>query len=653
MVHCQGSTLRRPARLVLLTALLSTACSVAPDIEPPRAQTGAVGPRVAFNDNVEAAGELRDGELRLHLEAREAEWHLLGDDQDPGRVLAFAQPGRAPQIPGPMIRVPIGTPVHVVIDNPLDSTLVVHGLSARRQAELDSLVVPAGGTAEARFTADAVGTYFYWGTTSGAPLNRRVFEDSQLSGALVVDPPGGSPPDRVLVLGMWLDGRDEEGAPDFDWEYLVINGRPWPFTERMTSALGDSIRWRIINASFDVHPMHLHGFYYRVDARGDLARDSIFWPAERRMAVTERLLSGQTMSMVWSPDRPGGWLFHCHLSFHVLPNPGIGAGRESSDARAATVETGHPFHEPHNHVEAGMGGLMLLTEVTVPDGWELDEPAQRELRLFVQSDSTPDSSRRFAYVLQEGEHEPAPDSVRLPGSTLVLRRGEPTSIRVINRSTEPTQIHWHGLELQSYYDGVVGIGGHPGMPTPAIMPGDSFEMRITPPRAGSFMYHTHMNDIRQQGQGLYGPIVILEPDEEWNPDKDIVLLVGNRPGGEGGPPMWLNGQPEHEPLELQVGETYRLRLMNITLAGPNLRMRLVRDGAPERWVPHAKDGFDVPVGRRVPVPADQPLSIGETVDVLYQPRAPGNVTFEVRTRTELLVAAQPIRVVESPVAREP
>ena len=39
-----------------------------------------------------------------------------------------------------------------------------------------------------------------------------------------------------------------------------------------------------------------------------------------------------------------------------------------------------------------------------------------------------------------------------------------------------------------------------------VMPGDSFEMRVTPPRAGSFMYHTHLNDIYQQRLGLYGPL---------------------------------------------------------------------------------------------------------------------------------------------------
>ncbi|CAN5771896.1 hypothetical protein BH23GEM9_BH23GEM9_22330 [soil metagenome] len=615
----------RAARILVVTATAASVAAVHPSAPAPSAELT----RVAWNDNVESAGTLRLGTLNVHLQVREAQWHVMGDAEEPGTVLAFAEPGRAPRIPGPMIRVPVRTVVDVVIDNPTDSTLVVHGLSARLQPVLDSVVVPARGRAEHRFTADVEGSYYYWATTTGTPFNRRVQEDSQLGGAFVVDPVGGSPPDRVLVIGMWVEELGSDGLPDFDTEYSVINGRPWPLTERFTHDVGDTIRWRVINASFDVHPIHLHGFYYRVDARGDIARDSIFWPAERRMAVTERILPGQTMTMTWVPDRPGTWMLHCHLSFHVVPNPGRGAAREDSAARLTTILHGHPFHEPHDHVEKGMGGLMLATIVAPPAGWVFDEPAHRELRLYINSDSVSGSPRRFAYALMEGDRPPAPDSLLLPGSPLVLRRGESTSVRVINRSPEPTQIHWHGLELQSYYDGVVGVGGHPGMPTPAIMPGDSFEMRITPPRSGSFMYHTHYNDIRQQTGGMYGPIVILEPGEVWDPEHDIILLLGNL--STDGFPMALNGREEHPPRVMRVGRSYRLRLMNITVAGPNVRMRLLRDGGPELWTPHAKDGHDLPAYLRRPVSAELQVSIGETYDFLFTPRAAGEVTFEART----------------------
>jgi FtsP/CotA-like multicopper oxidase with cupredoxin domain len=638
----------RPRALLLLAAVSLGPAGCTPDSEEAVSEPTAGGPqRVVFNDNVAGAGTLRRGELELTLEVRDALWHLLGDDEAPLQVLAFAEPGRAPTIPSPMIRVPAGTWVQATVHNPTDAPLVVHGLSSRLQTELDSLVVPAGGSAETRFLADVAGTYYYWATNtgtqlSGAPMERRVFQDSQLGGALIVDPAGGSPPDRVLFIGMLVDGRDEEGNPDGVWDYPVINGRPWPHTERMTYALGDTIRWRLVNGSYDVHPMHLHGFHYEVEARGDLARDTVFWPAERRVAVTERMLPGQTMTMAWVPNRPGGWLFHCHLSFHVQPNPRIGEARGTREERGRDIRLGHPDHDPHNHVESGMGGLMMAVQVEAPEGWVLDEPAERELRLFVTSDSTPGEPRRFAYVLQEDEHEPRPDSLHLPGSTLVLRRGEPTAIRVFNRSSQPTQIHWHGLELQSYYDGVVGVGGTPGMPTPAILPGESFEVRITPPRAGSFMYHTHMNDIHQQSHGLAGGFVVLEPDEAWDPDRDMVFVVATQRGTGVGAAM--NGFRVAPTRDLRVGQTYRLRLMNATLAG-TFQLRLLRDGVPELWVPRAKDGADLPMGLRVSQRADgQVITVGETMDFHYTPTEPGEVVLEQRNASYRLISSQAFRV---------
>ena len=49
----------------------------------------------------------------------------------------------------------------------------------------------------------------------------------------------------------------------------------------------------------------------------------------------------------------------------------------------------------------------------------------------------------------------------VPGPVLVLTRGEPVEITLVNRMTEPTAIHWHGIELESYDDGVPGWGGSP------------------------------------------------------------------------------------------------------------------------------------------------------------------------------------------------
>ncbi|WP_411281837.1 multicopper oxidase domain-containing protein [Gemmatimonas sp.] len=78
-------------------------------------------------------------------------------------------------------------------------------------------------------------------------------------------------------------------------------------------------------------------------------------------------------------------------------------------------------------------------------------------------------------MLQRGSERPAPDSIVVPSTPLVLTRGEPTRIVVHNSLPIPLSVHWHGMELDSSYDGVghgSGVQGHTRSP---IVPGDSDE----------------------------------------------------------------------------------------------------------------------------------------------------------------------------------
>ena len=88
--------------------------------------------RIRTHDNERAAGTLTGGVLRLRLDARIGKWYPHGDDGPAAEILAFAEVGKALQIPGPLIRVPAGTEVIASIKNSLaDSTLTVHGLVSR------------------------------------------------------------------------------------------------------------------------------------------------------------------------------------------------------------------------------------------------------------------------------------------------------------------------------------------------------------------------------------------------------------------------------------------------------------------------------------------------------------------------------------------
>ena len=168
----------------------------------------------------------------------------------------------------------------------------------------------------------------------------------------------------------------------------------------------------------------------------------------------------------------------------------------------------------------------------------------------------------FGFVLADEIMMPSTDRVPVPGPTLVLKRGEPVEISLVNRLPESTAIHWHGMELESYYDGVHGFSGAGQRVTPLIEPGGSFVVRFTPPRAGTFMYHTHLHDDRQLTSGLYGAMIVLDEGETFDEATDHVIVMGrSRPGTR--PTAVLNGQNALR-MVWKAGVRHRIRLINIT-----------------------------------------------------------------------------------------
>src|SRR5829696_5546117 len=101
---------------------------------PPRVE------RAVANDNRTPAGAMAGDTLALRLTVTPVAWHILGDSAPAFTLLAFAEEGKTPTIPGPLIRVRVGTPVRVTVRNPLDDTLVIRGFSERATVR-DSLVV--------------------------------------------------------------------------------------------------------------------------------------------------------------------------------------------------------------------------------------------------------------------------------------------------------------------------------------------------------------------------------------------------------------------------------------------------------------------------------------------------------------------------------
>lgn len=632
-----------PAALVGLHCLLA-----APRDQisaPAGTSDGAVqqAPMIRANTNRAPAGRMTDGVLTINLVARAGVWYPEADDGPGLLVYAFAEEGSAPSIPGPLLRVPAGTEIRATIRNAIaGATLVLRGMHRRPGSPHDTVQVAAGATREVRFVVGEPGTYYYRATT-GEPSagGRHEGADSQLSGALIVDPRGRSSPsaDRVFVIGVWSEPPDTRGPEGRGARRaLVINGKSWPYTERLTYSVGDSIRWRWINASDRPHPMHLHGFYFRVDGRGAVERDTTYDTEDRRLVVTERLQPGATMALAWSPDRPGNWVFHCHILFHISPALRLAAGSAPAAGGDSPAAPRHAMEEMAGLVL----GLRVLPARGAPRGAAAASGARR-LRLLAQSrPGVYGADPGLGFVLHDADVEPARDSVAIPGSPIVLARGQAAAITVVNRLSEPTAVHWHGIELESYYDGVAGLSGSGGRLAPMIQPGDSFTALMTPPRAGTFIYHTHIDDVRQMSLGLYGAIVVLEAGVTFDPATDHILLFSI--GGLAEDAPWLlNGSASPEPLELRAGVRHRLRLVGIPPAG-TLDVSLVDDSTLATWRPLAKDGADLPTPRVVAKPATQTVTVGETYDFEYSRTSAADLRLEVRDLTGALLMSVPVRV---------
>jgi FtsP/CotA-like multicopper oxidase with cupredoxin domain len=160
-----------------------------------------------------------------------------------------------------------------------------------------------------------------------------------------------------------------------------------------------------------------------------------------------------------------------------------------------------------------------------------------------------------------------------PSPVIRAKQHQPVRIRVVNQLDEPTTIHWHGMRIP------IGMDGVPFLSQPPIMPGDTFDYEFTPPDAGSFWYHPHMNSIEQLGKGLVGALIVDEA-EKPDFDADLVLCMKNwhikddgsftaltTPQnafrmGTPGRVMTINGEM-HPTYDVPAGGAIRVRLLNV------------------------------------------------------------------------------------------
>ena len=108
----------------------------------------------------------------------------------------------------------------------------------------------------------------------------------------------------------------------------------------------------------------------------------------------------------------------------------------------------------------------------------------------------------------------------IPAPTLRLKEGDEVTLRVTNKLSEPTSIHWHGIILPFEMDGVPGISFN------GIKPGETFTYKFTLEQSGTYWYHSHSGS--QEQTGMYGALIIEPKEGEIiSADRDYVVLLSD------------------------------------------------------------------------------------------------------------------------------
>jgi CopA family copper-resistance protein len=130
----------------------------------------------------------------------------------------------------------------------------------------------------------------------------------------------------------------------------------------------------------------------------------------------------------------------------------------------------------------------------------------------------------------------------IPGPTLRFKEGGYAVIYVKNEMDVETSVHWHGILLPNFYDGV------PYLNTPPIKPGEVQKYEFPLKQSGTYWYHSHT--MLQEQSGVYGSIVIEPKKETLNYDKELVMVLSD----------WTNEKPNNVLRSLKRGtEWYTIK----------------------------------------------------------------------------------------------
>ncbi|WP_374554285.1 multicopper oxidase family protein [Aquitalea pelogenes] len=173
-----------------------------------------------------------------------------------------------------------------------------------------------------------------------------------------------------------------------------------------------------------------------------------------------------------------------------------GAGSFSLNTLAAAMSNAMPL---------APAGMTLLNPALLPSGADLaamPKLANQSIEAGMFR-ATLTAAPVKVPLLKSGPTEFWAYNNTLPGPLIEVTEGDTVEITLINRLSQPTTIHWHGLPVPPEQD------GNPQQP---ILPGQQHTYRFTLPEgcAGTYWYHPHPHEFtaEQAFRGLAGGFIV-------------------------------------------------------------------------------------------------------------------------------------------------
>ncbi|MGX5736150.1 multicopper oxidase family protein [Bosea thiooxidans] len=298
---------------------------------------------------------------------------------------------------------------------------------------------------------------------------------------------------------------------------------------------------------------------------------------------------------------------------------------------------------------AGLGGTALLPPLPA---MAQPQPAEPPLRTITAG---PAKARLRPAPAAESEIWAFDGTT--PGPLLRIKQGETLSFKLENKTTAPLGLHFYGLRGAAARDGAGGFS------QPPIAPGESADIRLSPPDSGTLLYRPLVlgGSSEPSGRGLSG-LVVVEEKEPPSVDLDLPVLVSdwllgddqsiqpfalqsNAAASAGRLGSWLtvNGRSPPQPITARPGARIRLRFANAC----NARiMRLRFDGG--KAVVIAVDGQ--PTETFQPVRAQLPFAPGTRYDVMLDLPEEAGAAVNV---TALIGAGLPLARIVTEGAKQP